>query len=91
MQLVHTDAKGWAIAFVCDVSNRPHMERFWAAFSRLGAIELPERGWEEEGLRVWVYRLGDELVGVRESYGEFIAEGLATILGALTVEVGPIA
>jgi hypothetical protein len=89
MHIVHTDANGWSCALVCELGNRTHMERFWAAFWRLGPVEVPGQCWEDTGVRVWVFRIGEQWATVRESYGEFITEGPATILEPLAAEIGP--
>jgi hypothetical protein len=65
------------------------MEKFWAAFRRRDPVEIPEQCWEDIGLRVWVYRIGEAWASVRESYGEFIVEGPASLLERLATEIGP--
>ena len=88
MHIVHTDANGWACALVCELGNRAHMRRFWSAFGRLRPQSQPQHCGQDEGIRCWGFLVAGQLVGVRESYGELIIEGLASILEPLAAEVG---
>jgi hypothetical protein len=89
MHIEHTDPNGWACALVCELHNRAHMRRFWAALGRLGIRSKREHCWQDTGIRCWGFMVGGQLIGVRESYGELIIEGPASVLEPLATEIGP--
>jgi hypothetical protein len=64
-----------AAVLICKLSDREACGRFWSKFESLGAVEVEDRHWSDVGVEHREYRLGLDVLLVREDYGELIVEG----------------